>query len=188
MKKRPIYIFDTTNDTGVDKLPVNSLVMVEGVIYSLASKTGITSATTISQAFNSGALKGTVGQRFDATGGFGPNVDTVLTEAYLGNWIKANGAITLTLPDCTSIVDKSKTVLVIAPAGCVIATAVSNQLVDFQGATVSSLSIPAGGFVEIAPNSTNNQWFVVSGVSKATATRFGMVQASLSGTTLTLNF
>jgi hypothetical protein len=58
MQRRPIYVFETTSTTGLDKVPVGSTITVTstGVSYFVSNKTSITGSTTVAQAVGSKSL------------------------------------------------------------------------------------------------------------------------------------
>ena len=58
MIKKPIYTFSNIASTGLDKVPLNSIVCIEdgdvygkGLLMQLIDKTGITSSSTVAEAF-----------------------------------------------------------------------------------------------------------------------------------------
>lgn len=56
MKKRPIFIFSTETDTGINTLPIGSLIMVDNYatkgtkVFRKLNNTGLTASTTVAQA------------------------------------------------------------------------------------------------------------------------------------------
>jgi spore germination protein YaaH len=58
MQRRPIYVFETTSTTGLDKVPVGSTITVTstGVSYFVSNKTSITGSTTVAQAVTAANL------------------------------------------------------------------------------------------------------------------------------------
>ena len=58
VQKKPVYVFETDSDTGIDQVPLKRLVLVERIgttspvirLFLLRNKNGVDSNTTIAQA------------------------------------------------------------------------------------------------------------------------------------------
>ena len=136
MKKRPLFVFSTDLDTGLNTIPNNTLVMVEnyastGVrILTKLNNTGLTSATTVAQALASGNIKD-----------LASNIDLTSIPA-------------VTLPPTTGI------------------GAVSATEMQYLGGVTSSVQAQLNAKLSAVPAST--------------ASIYGGIKTSLSGTTLTI--
>jgi len=58
-EQQPIYVFKTSNDVGLDKVPPMSIVgiLCTGDLFRLENKTGITSSTVIKNVLNTNLKK-----------------------------------------------------------------------------------------------------------------------------------
>ena len=58
VQKKPIYVFETQNDFGINEVPVNRMVLVEATqnIYILKDDNGLSSSSTVQDAINAGKM------------------------------------------------------------------------------------------------------------------------------------
>jgi hypothetical protein len=57
-QKKPIYVFETNHDYGIDKVPGGRLVFIESTkqLYSLADSEGLSHLNTVQDAINAGKM------------------------------------------------------------------------------------------------------------------------------------
>jgi hypothetical protein len=59
VQNKPIYVFDSIYEYGIDQVPINRLVLVENTrkLYILIDNSGLSSMNTVQDAINAGKLK-----------------------------------------------------------------------------------------------------------------------------------
>ena len=58
VQKKPTYVFENPNETGINMVPVNRLVLVESTkeLYILKDDSGLANGTTVQDAINAGKM------------------------------------------------------------------------------------------------------------------------------------
>jgi len=105
MIKKPIFSFDNLTSTGLDKVPLNSIISIESTkqMLLLTDKTSVTSVTTIS------TLLGLVGQYTSLDSAEKYTTKTTTYTAVANDYIyasTASGSFTITLPASPVAQDK----------------------------------------------------------------------------------